>query len=150
MLYYGSFSTWQSLGNSSRVIHGMMYVCMAILTFEFALFLDYFKCFFYILCALTLLVLSKCITFAILNLVLNIELDETFCWLLVLSEALNLFYWIYNNKNIYWKLLPILNCNLLWNAALDIDIRIRNIENEKLMKDIDELKKTLLSTMSIG
>ncbi|XP_031092651.1 uncharacterized protein LOC115997271 isoform X1 [Ipomoea triloba] len=34
--------------------------------------------------------------------------------------------------------------------ALDIDIRIRNIENEKLMKDIDELKKTLLSTMSIG
>ncbi|RAL49148.1 hypothetical protein DM860_017178 [Cuscuta australis] len=34
--------------------------------------------------------------------------------------------------------------------ALEIDIRIRDIEREKLTKEVDELKKTLLSTMSAG
>lgn len=41
-------------------------------------------------------------------------------------------------------------CNLWSGAALRVEIQSRNFENERLLKDIDELKATMLSAISIG
>lgn len=39
--------------------------------------------------------------------------------------------------------------HIMFNAALNFEIQSRNLENEKLLKDIDELKATLLSVISM-
>lgn len=38
----------------------------------------------------------------------------------------------------------------LWNADLQVELETRKIENENLLKDINELKATILSIISIS
>ena len=52
--------------------------------------------------------------------------------------------------NITWPIiwLEVLKLKLLTTAALIVEIESGNLENDKLVKDIEELKTALLAVMS--